>query len=196
MGYINHHYQVAYRKNKQSGNHDDFVKFVGSRHFLYYYHLWLCQVPHLLNFAVPLLPKYALRESIDIDDTATTLSSKSKSSSNFSVRKKGRHAILTQKPTSSSQNLAIALESFEKSNVAKLRLLESTTAPRRENDLLDVLDKYKVRLRVAREELEELENKDYDSSSSDIVQARLEIALCKRKRDQVFNLLSQGDTLK
>lgn len=196
MGYINHHYQVAYRKNKQSGNHDDFVKFVGSRHFLYYYHLWLCQVPHLLNFAVPLLPKYAFRESIDIDDTATTLSSKSKSSSNFSVRKKGRHAILTQKPTSSSQNLAIALESFEKSNVAKLRLLESTTAPRRENDLLDVLDKYKVRLRVAREELEELENKDYDSSSSDIVQARLEIALCKRKRDQVFNLLSQGDTLK
>ena len=103
---------------------------------------------------------------------------------------------MTQKPTSSSQNLAIALESFEKSNVAKLRLLESTTAPRRENDLLDVLDKYKVRLRVAREELEELENKDYDSLSSDIVQARLEIALCKRKRDQVFNLLSQGDTLK
>ena len=55
IGHINYHYQIVYRKNKNSGTYDDFVTFVGSQPRIYYYHLWLCQVPHLLNFAVPLL---------------------------------------------------------------------------------------------------------------------------------------------
>ena len=115
------------------------------------------QVPYLLNFAVPLLANYAFCESIDIEDTATT--SCLKSSSNFSVRKKGKHAILTQKPTSFSDKHASALKSFKKSDVAKLKLLESASAPQRENDLRDVLDKYKVRLRVARENWKNLKRK-------------------------------------
>ena len=32
MGYLNFHYQVAHRKIKSSGNHDDFEKFVGNNH--------------------------------------------------------------------------------------------------------------------------------------------------------------------
>ena len=39
ISYINFHYQASYRKKKQSGNHGDFSNFVGSRHFLFYYHL-------------------------------------------------------------------------------------------------------------------------------------------------------------
>ena len=61
---------------------------------------------------------------------------------------------------------------------------QSTCASQHENVYLDVLEKYKVQLKLEWEELEELESKDYDSSSSDIVQAHLEIALCKRKCDQ------------
>ena len=117
MVYINHHYQVAYRNNKKSGSHDDFVNFVGSGGpFIYYYHLWLCQVPHLLNFAVPLLPSYAFHESTETDfresiDTAPT--SASKSSSNFSVRMMGRHAMLTPNRASPVDKIANPLDSFE-----------------------------------------------------------------------------------
>ena len=52
LEHINHHYQVAYRRNKQSGSHSDFENFVGTRYYLFYYHLWLNESPHLLNFAV------------------------------------------------------------------------------------------------------------------------------------------------
>ena len=33
LEYINHHYQIAYRRNKQSGSHCDFENFVGTRYF-------------------------------------------------------------------------------------------------------------------------------------------------------------------
>ena len=45
MEYLNFHYQVADRKNKSSGCHDDFENFVGTHPYLHYYHLWLTQVP-------------------------------------------------------------------------------------------------------------------------------------------------------
>ena len=42
MGYIDYLYQIAYRNNKKSGSYDDFVNFVGSRPYIYYYyHSWL-----------------------------------------------------------------------------------------------------------------------------------------------------------
>jgi hypothetical protein len=56
LEYINHHYQIAFRRNKQSGSHSDFENFVGTRYFLFYYHLWLSEAPNLLNFAVAELP--------------------------------------------------------------------------------------------------------------------------------------------
>ncbi len=56
LEYIHHHYQIVYRRNKQSGSHSNFENFVGTRHYLFYYHLFLNQAPHLLNFAVAELP--------------------------------------------------------------------------------------------------------------------------------------------
>ena len=56
VGYLNFHYQVAHRKNKSSGCHDDFANFVGMHPYTYYYHLWLNQVPCLQNLDIPTLP--------------------------------------------------------------------------------------------------------------------------------------------
>ena len=64
MGYLNFHYQVAHRKNKSSGSHDDFANFVGTCPYLLYYHLWLYQVPCLQNLAVPTLPPNVMRDSL------------------------------------------------------------------------------------------------------------------------------------
>ena len=66
LEYINHHYQIAYRRNKQSGLHCDFENFVGTRYFLFYYHLWLNEAPNLLKFAVPGLPLNAFRETYHV----------------------------------------------------------------------------------------------------------------------------------
>ena len=65
MGYIDYLYQIAYRNKKKSGSYDDFVNFVGSRPYIYYYHSWLCQVPHLLNYAVSLLPTSSFHKITD-----------------------------------------------------------------------------------------------------------------------------------
>jgi len=53
----------------------------------------------------------------------------------------------------------------------KLQVLQSSAAPRREKEILDVLDLYKSRLKNARKDLEELENHGHDSDNSDVVQA-------------------------
>ena len=39
----------------ETGNHADFHQFVGSRPYVYYYHLWLVDIPHLSYLAVPKL---------------------------------------------------------------------------------------------------------------------------------------------
>jgi hypothetical protein len=61
LEYINHHYQIAYQRNKQSGSHSDLENFVGTRHYLFYYHLVRNQAPHLLNYAVAELPSDVFR---------------------------------------------------------------------------------------------------------------------------------------
>ena len=64
MDYLNHHYAVAHRNWKKSGTHDDFKTFVGQRAYLYYYFLWLQDVPILKNLAVAALPENVVHESL------------------------------------------------------------------------------------------------------------------------------------
>ena len=71
LAYINHHYQVAYGRNKQSGLHSDFENFVGMRYYLFYYHLWLNEAPHLLNFAVAKLLSDVFRQTCHDQGEAT-----------------------------------------------------------------------------------------------------------------------------
>ena len=69
----------------ETGNHADFNQFVGSRPYVYYYHLWLLEIPHLRFLAVPELSNPVFRISmsakkkknnrdIEEDDANSTLS--------------------------------------------------------------------------------------------------------------------------
>jgi hypothetical protein len=69
----------------ETGNHADFNQFVGSRPYVYYYHLWLLEIPHLRSLAVPELSNPVFRISmsakkkknnrgIEGDDANSTLS--------------------------------------------------------------------------------------------------------------------------
>jgi hypothetical protein len=99
LDYIVHWYNVSYRNNKTSGmclscyngsknkccditnilvhscsttgNHADFHQFVGSRPYVYYYHLWLVEIPHLSFLAVPQLSTTVFRMTMMMDDKAT-----------------------------------------------------------------------------------------------------------------------------
>jgi hypothetical protein len=51
----------------QTGNHADFHQFVGTRPYVYYYHLWLLQIPHLSFLAVPQLSADVFRLSCMAD---------------------------------------------------------------------------------------------------------------------------------
>jgi hypothetical protein len=48
----------------QTGNHADFHQFVGTRPYVYYYHLWLLEIPHLSFLAVPQLSGDVFRLSM------------------------------------------------------------------------------------------------------------------------------------
>jgi hypothetical protein len=184
---INFHFQVAYRNNKQSDSHGDFCNYVGTRHFLFYDHLWLSEQPHLLNHAVPMLPVAAMRQS----SQATSSSDASVSSTFAAKSKKARDAkrkSAQMAATEQSKKIAEALVSLEKTNEQRVRILQETSAPCRKKKLLEVYTDYKNRLKFAREELLTAEAEN-NSDTSDVQKARMEVALCKRKNDEVFQLL-------
>ena len=56
-----------------SGNHADFNQFVGSRPYVFYYHLWLLEIPHLSFLAVPQLSDDVFRMS-----ASSTMTNKNK----------------------------------------------------------------------------------------------------------------------
>ena len=90
--------------------------------------------------------------------------------------------------------MANAIECFEQVNTLKLQLLQPLAATKREKEILDILDLYKSRLKIAWKDSEELEDFGYDNENSDIVQACLEIKIFKGKRDHCVHLLSEGET--
>ena len=208
MAYINFHYQVAYRNNKRSGNHDDFCNFVGSRHFLLYYHLWLCEAPHLLNFAVPLLPIDIMRQTTRTGEDDTTR--RRKTNKNSSKRSKQSREVGSTSSNNTAaaavaaamdqqqhdQTIANVLQSLDKSNQARIALMQGDAAPRRERAFLRVFQDYKGQLKAAKSELRALETAGYKSDDSDIIDARKEVVLCKRKRDEAFLQLNNTDMSK
>ena len=74
LDHVVYWYNVSLRNNRASGNHADFHQFVGCRPFVYYYHLWLLEIPHLSFLAVPTLDETVFRLSMDDEDetSATT----------------------------------------------------------------------------------------------------------------------------
>jgi hypothetical protein len=73
LDYIVHHYKISHRNNQTSGNHADFHQFVGCRPFVYYYHLWLREIPHLSYLAVPALGDSVRQASTDVDDKKSSV---------------------------------------------------------------------------------------------------------------------------
>ena len=74
----------------QTGNHADFHQFVGTRPYVYYYHLWLVEIPHLSFLAVPQLSGDVFRLSMakerqDNDDANSASISNGSISSNDEV---------------------------------------------------------------------------------------------------------------
>ena len=199
LDYINHHYQVAHRKNKQSGSHADFENFVGTRYFLFYYHLWLNEAPNLLNFAVPELPSNAFRDTHDnggqnnVSDVSTTTTAGRKKRKD---EQKKNHVITNETAVEMAvqRQFGEALLAFQSAQSEKSKSVRENAAPRRERDLLGVFSEYKDRLKATRLELNTAMNSaTYDSDDSDVVNLKREIALCKRKRDEIFDLLSESD---
>jgi hypothetical protein len=223
LEYINHHYQIAYQRNKQSGSHSDFENFVGTRHYLFYYHLFLNQAPHLLNFAVAELPSDVFRESCgdddhggqatesnehdddDIDDGSERNYSSSASAPTMKTKamrqgKKNTKMSMAQKKehddNRNAQNqLGDALLAFHQAQTKNMKSNRESAAPRREQDLLEVFTAYKSRLKETRLELDTAKQNmaTYDSDDSDVVNMKREIALCKEKHDEIFALLSESD---
>lgn len=198
LDYINYHYQVAHRKNKQSGSHADFENFVGTRYFLFYYHLWLNEAPNLLNFAVPELPSNAFRDTSGVGDNVSDVSSNTPAGRKR--RKEQKKNCTTVVANETSIEMAVqkqfgdALVAFQSAQCEKSKSVREHAAPRRERDLLQVFSEYKDRLKATRLELNTAMNSaTYDSDDSDVVNLKREIALCKRKRDEIFDLLSESD---
>lgn len=95
------------------------------------------------------------------------------------------------------QTIANVLQSLDKSNQARIALMHEDTAPCRECALLSVFQEYQGgQLKAAKSELQALENAGYKSDDSDVINARRELVLCKRKRDETFSLLSNSDLSK
>jgi hypothetical protein len=215
LEYINHHYQVAFRRNKQSGSHSDFENFVGTRHYLFYYHLWLDQAPHLLNFAVAELPSDVFRESCpdhggatddknDCDDDEDSGNNYSRSTSApMTKAREGKKNTKKNKAQEKDDNnksnaqkqLGDALIAFQQAQSQKMKSNRESAGPRRERDLLEVFSEYKSRLKETRLELDTAKKNTatYDSDDSNVVDLKREIALCKKKRDDIFALLSESD---
>ena len=209
LEYINHHYQIAYRRNKQSGLHCDFENFVGTRYFLFYYHLWLNEAPNLLNFAVPELPFNAFRETYHVSQASndddkgggTNVSEDATSTTSVALKKARRKKdpITKKKAVDEDKNnaqkqLADAMLAFHQTQSEKAKSNREAAAPRCERDLLQVFSEYKGRLKTTRLELVTAKNEaTYDSDDSDIINLKREITLCKRKRDEIFALLSESD---
>jgi hypothetical protein len=164
-----------------------------------------------LNFAVAALPSNAFRESYQVsrasddDDKGggtNIVSSEDATCTTSVARKKARRKkdpITKKKAVDEDKNnaqkqLADALIAFHQAQSEKAKSNRESAAPRRERDLLEVFSEYKGRLKTTRLELDTAKNKaTYDSDDSDIINLKREITLCKRKRDEIFALLSESD---
>jgi hypothetical protein len=109
MAYINHWYQHAHRNSKMSGSHGNFEDFVGDKPFVYYYHLWLQEIPHLFALAVPTMPSSVVRENgappgarqLDFESTGGgTLSTTDSTPGTPALRRRGRNKSNMQQVTS------------------------------------------------------------------------------------------------
>jgi hypothetical protein len=130
MDYIHHHFRISYRNCKTSGNHSVFGKFVGNRAYLFYYFLWLQEVPHFMTFAVPQLPAGVLRQSktslVPVDPPASpnvtpgTTPASAKLMSKRKNRKTKFSTGVANLESSSAEKIAVMTEFAQKKKISQL----------------------------------------------------------------------------
>ncbi len=121
--------------------------------------------------------------------TKATRQEKKKTKMSMAQKKEHDDNINAQK------QLGDTLLAFHQAQTEKMKSNRESAAPRRERDLLEVFTEYKSRLKETRLELDTAKQHmaTYDSDDSDVVNLKREIALCKKKRDEIFALLSESD---
>ncbi len=192
MEYINHWYRHAYRNSKKSGNHGNFEDFVGDKPFVYYYHLWLQEIPHLLSIAVPTLPETVVRESTIVEPLIGMETPGPSRPLDFDSSRGGRRKNTQRGVASdSSSATAAAMEEIgraagEKVNFMKTLASEKVqrNAIQKEKDLLDLLEMYDKSLKRKSEELS-----GYDSDADEAESVSVVIGMLKTKRERVLESL-------
>ena len=130
MDYIHQHFRISYRNGKTSGKHSVFGKFVGNKAYLFYYFLWLQEVPHFMTFAVPQLPAGALRQSktssVPVDPPASpnvtpgTTPASAKLMSKRKNRKTKFSTGVANLESSSAEKIAVMTEFAQKKKISQL----------------------------------------------------------------------------
>ena len=171
----------------QTGNHADFHQFVGSRPYVYYYHLWLIEIPPLSFLPVPQLSCTVFRISMgnnskedDIEESSTSFTASDEVSS--IVSPPPAVLVARRKIAASSTSTTLGQEARNTSTTSgqearKMSLLEShlktvekiqydAVAQRKKKDERDVRLALTVELKTVEEMLvmKKCELKDFDAN--------------------------------
>ena len=144
MDYLNFHYAVAHRNWKKSGTHDDLEKFIGQRPYLYYYHLWLVDVPILKNLAVATLPDSVVQES-QTSETGTALP---KLTNKRLKKNDGMVAALTAIGAASQDKVVLLKKRIEQAEV-QVGFARERHGLNRSQELASAIQSYSALLEVA-----------------------------------------------
>ena len=183
MEHVNHWYRHAHRNSKKSGNHGNFEGFVGDKPFVYYYHLWLQEVPHLLSLAVPHLPETLARKSnvveplIGMETPVPPSRPRDVDSSRGSKRKNTQRGV-----SSDSSATAAAMEEIGRAAGEKVNFMRTLASEKvQRNALLEMYDKS---LKRKSEELS-----GYESDAAEAESVSIVIRMLKTKRERVLESL-------
>ena len=189
MEYINHWYQHAHRNSKKSGNHGNFEDFVGDKPYIYYYHLWLQEIPHLFALAVPTLPMDIVRESC----AQSNIVDEPLSSGSSYPAARGRRKNLQPPPPESTATSA-AMQEIGRAAGEKVVFMKTLAtekvqrnAIQKEKDLLDLFDMYDKSLKRKSEELSVYDESDTTEGAESL---RAVIVMLTTKRERVMESLN------
>ena len=193
MAYINHWYRHAHRNSKMSGSHGNFEDFVGDKPFVYYYHLWLQEIPHLFALVVPTLPTSVVREScVQPAGAPCQLDFEPIQPTTPAMSRRGQNKLHTQRVTSDSAAATEAMKEIGRAAGEKVTFLKTLVADKvcrnalqKEKDLLDLLEMYDKSLKRKNEDLIAI----LDGTSEDAENISVMIGMLKTKRRRVLESL-------
>ena len=189
MDYMNHHYAVAHRNWKKSGTHDDFEKFVGQRPYLYYYFLWLQDVPILKNLAVAALPENVVQES----QTSKKGTAPKVSAFNNKRQKKndGMVAAFTAIGAASQDKVILLQKRIDQAEV-QVGFARERHGLHRSRELAAAVQSYGALLEAAEQKLADLLSEQLLTTNTALTTARKMVVLWQSKLDMAVDSLSNA----